>query len=54
MTDHRDVSVVLLPVCPDCDAPLTWPREAEGEPNMQPGAVWWCPVCEEPVEVTGP
>jgi hypothetical protein len=46
-------TVVLLPVCPDCHAPLTWPRDAEAMPNMRTGAVWWCPVCEEFCEVTG-
>jgi hypothetical protein len=45
----------LLPICPDCDSPLIWdgPKKRQ-KPNMRPGALWWCPVCEEIVEVTGP
>jgi len=43
---------VVLPICPDCTSPLVW--EGKGQANMRPGALWWCPVCEEIVEVTGP
>lgn len=45
---------VLLPICPDCNSPLVWDGKRKEKPNMRPGALWWCPVCEEIVEVTGP
>jgi len=56
VSDFRDYGAdgLLLPVCPDCHSPLTWPLENEDEPNMRDGAQWWCPVCEELVEVVRP
>ena len=45
---------VQMPICPDCDSPLIWEPGQKEKPNMRQGAEWWCPVCEEIVEVTGP
>ncbi len=44
---------VVLPICPDCDSPLIWEGNQKEKPNVRPGALWWCPVCEEIVEVAG-
>ena len=54
MSDVHLDGPVLMPVCPDCDAPLVWPLEKDGVmPCMDPSHrhTWWCPVCEEAVDV---
>jgi len=44
------VDTVILPTCCECDAVLVWVW-ALVPVNFERGALWYCPVCDEYLEV---